>query len=255
LSFQTCRVVRCTACRQLKTSPEPTVSAQLYSQRSSKYALAGLADPLRAGLWRGISSGIVSKLEQFSPEKGRLLDVGCNLGDLLMVARERGWSPEGLEINSENACYLEQRGFTMHRTYLEQAAIEDNRFDAVVINHVLEHVPEPNEFLRSVRRVLRPGGLLFVGVPCFWSPIPLLFKRDTWYALVPDEHVWQFSTGSLKGLLRSHRFSTIWLNRGCSAFWGRLTLKPKEVVRWIVYRSVALLGQGDFVNVIARNVK
>jgi 2-polyprenyl-3-methyl-5-hydroxy-6-metoxy-1,4-benzoquinol methylase len=83
-------------------------------------------------------------LEQFLPKKGRLLDVGCNLGDLLVVARERGWSPEGLEINRENACYLEEQGFAVHRTHLEQAAIEDNRFDAVVINQVLEQVAEPN---------------------------------------------------------------------------------------------------------------
>ena len=125
-----------------------------------------------------------------------------------------------------------------------------------MINQVLEHIHEPGPFLGAIKRVLRPGGVLFVGTRCFWSVIPLVLQRQRWYALLPDEHVWQFSKESLRRLLVSHGFPVIHFQRGCSAFWGKPSvLKPKSWLRYLLYKSVKLAGQGDFLIFVVVNEK
>jgi SAM-dependent methyltransferase len=50
---------------------------------------------------------------------------------------------------------------------------EDNCFDVIYFNHVLEHIPDDLAALREVRRILKPGGLVILGVPnegaAFWQ--------------------------------------------------------------------------------------
>jgi SAM-dependent methyltransferase len=235
--------------------PDPRSAAEIYGPESEKYGLHQFEDAENRVLWREYSERILRDVAVVHSGEGRLLDVGCNVGDLLFLARARGWEAEGLEINKANAHHLRDQGFNVYTETIQEAPIEDDRYDCVVANQVLEHIPDPNGFLRSVQRVLCDGGVFFVGVPCFWSPIPLLLKRDDWYALVPEEHVWQFSVGSLRALLGKHEFRIEHENRGSSEFWGKPSFRPRDLARWTVYRLVDVMRQGDFINVTARNMK
>ena len=257
LEYRSFKVLRCTRCGQLRTCPEPKTEAleDIYNQEAAKYTLSNIDNPERRQRWKSIADGILDSIEPFVEQKTRLLDLGCNYGDLLFVARDRGWIAEGLEINAENAQYLQQQGFTVYTDFIEDAGIADNYFDAVVINHVLEHISQPNEFLCQIKRVLKPGGVLFVGVPCFWGAIPLFLKRDDWYAMVPEEHVWQFSVASLRNLLVKHGFVVKKSDRSSSGFYGELTLHPKDMARWMLYKTVALVKQGDMMNVVFKSTK
>lgn len=258
LTWHDCSIVSCIRCGLLRTWPEPdpTVMGQLYSQMSEKYNLSQATDAQRLQLWEQFSIGILDAIEKHRGRPGRLLEIGCNFGDLLHVARARGWDAEGLEINQANARHLVGQGFTVYDKPLERSEdIDDDRYDAVVINQVLEHIHEPNLFLACIKRILKPDGLLFVGVPCFWSPIPLLLQRRSWYALLPNEHVWQFSRASATRLLAAHRFRVVSYTRGWSAFWGTPSLNPKTWVRWLLYRLIAVSKQGDFLNFVAVNMK
>lgn len=149
-----------------------------------------------------------------------------------------------------NAQELRDLGFAVWTDRIEQARMAGGQYDVVIANQVLEHVFEPNARLDGVYRILKPGGILFIGVPCFLSPIPLLLKRSNWYALVPDEHVWQFCERTLSRLLCSRGFVPRWYARGCSGFWGDLKPTPRSLARTLVYRSVSIARKGDFMSAI-----
>jgi SAM-dependent methyltransferase len=258
MKYKKCRVVRCVQCGQRRTYPEPNQGETdaIYNDGREKYNVAIAEDFARQTEYAAFGNGILSDVERFAPARGRLLDVGCNFGDLLTAARGRGWDAQGLEVNQANVHYLRSRGFQVFERPIEQAThIPENYFDVVVTNNVLEHVTKPAAFVAGIKRVLRPGGLLFVGVPIFWGPIPVLLKRDQWYSLLPDEHVWQYSQSDVLRLVRRFDFSVLWQRRGCSGFWGKLSLRPKDVVRWSVYKSVKWSGLGDFISLIAINQK
>jgi SAM-dependent methyltransferase len=93
---------------------------------------------------------------------GRVLDVGCGTGDFLLLARERGWRPTGIDLSERAAAAARARGFDA-RT--EWAGLPSSEFDAVTMWNVVEFVHRPLEMLRDVYRVLRPGGLVFVRTP------------------------------------------------------------------------------------------
>lgn len=254
--FPDFEVVRCVKCRQMRTWPPPdhTELAKLYGPENPHYSLEHVNDKTRIETWTRFADGILDELGPPPPHGGRLLDIGCNLGDLLRAAKARGWRPDGLEINRANADWLRQQGFRVYTEPLEVAPIAPRSYDALVANQVLEHVFTPNEFLDSAFALLRPRGLLFVGVPCFESPIPLVLKRERWYAMLPREHVWQFGARSLSNLLRSRGFTVRRLTRGTSPFWGDFSLRPRSVLRYGAYRAVALTRQGDFLNAVAQRV-
>jgi SAM-dependent methyltransferase len=104
---------------------------------------------------------------------GRLLDIGCQKGEFMWVMRERGWDVQGLEFSPLAPNVF---GLPIFHGTLEQAPFAPRSFDLITLWAVLEHVHDPVGMLRSVRRLLRPGGRAFVLVPNFNS-IPGRFLR------------------------------------------------------------------------------
>src|SRR5882672_7322950 len=81
-------------------------------------------------------------LDDLTP--GRLLDVGCGDGLFLNRMRKLGWAVEGVDFDS-NAIATARTKYSLdlHHGDLASARFPDDRFDAVTLKHVIEHVPEP----------------------------------------------------------------------------------------------------------------
>ncbi len=103
----------------------------------------------------------------------RVLDVGCGQGsDLLNIheaLKEKNISSElyGIEVYEEYKNHAESLGIAVASINLEIEAFPyaDEYFDVVVVNQVMEHVKEFFWIASEMNRVLKPGGLLIVGVP------------------------------------------------------------------------------------------
>jgi SAM-dependent methyltransferase len=138
----------------------------------------------------------VMYLDGVSP--GRLLDVGCGDGTIPARLRRLGWSAEGTEVDPEAAAHARTKhGLTVHLGSLETLGLSGDSFDAVVMNHVVEHVHDPVALLRECRRILRPGGRLVVVTPNTKSLGHRIFGKD-WGHLDPPRHLHLFSRSSLR---------------------------------------------------------
>jgi len=123
---------------------------------------------------------------------GRVLDVGC--GDRPYESLIRATEYVGLELDTADSrargkadAYYDGRRFPF----------EGGVFDAVLCNQVLEHVFEPDEFVREIARVLKPGGRLLLTVPFVW-----------------DEHeqprdYGRYSSFGVRSLLERHGFALL----------------------------------------------
>lgn len=129
----------------------------------------------------------------------RVLDVGCNTGELLALLKARGFAVAGVEVSAGAAEVAEQRLGVPIAPSLD-ALPEEPRFDLITLTHVLEHVAAPRELLGSLRRRLRPGGRLLVEVPCADDPLLGLFG-GAYRPLCPGDHVSFFDAAGLRRLL------------------------------------------------------
>ncbi|MDF1593767.1 MAG: class I SAM-dependent methyltransferase [Desulfobacterales bacterium] len=106
----------------------------------------------------------------------RLLEIGVGSGSFLNAARERGYEVMGCDL-SGSICARVQRvhGIPMHNSPVAQIIHSAPFFDIVMMNHVLEHVQQPIEFLQDVRRLLVSGGVVHIAVPnvaCWEALLP-----------------------------------------------------------------------------------
>jgi len=93
---------------------------------------------------------------------GRVLDVGCGLGDFLAY-RQKGTI--GTDINPEAVSFCRSRGAEAHVMTEDSIPFPSNTYDGVVLDNVLEHIFNPQTVLLEINRVLKPLGTLIVGVP------------------------------------------------------------------------------------------
>jgi SAM-dependent methyltransferase len=131
-----------------------------------------------------------------APLEGRqLLEIGCGLGDFLLLARRAEADVLGVEMEGLYAAHAEASGLPVVRNHVEAMAF-DRRFDIVAMFHVLEHLENPRDTLTSIGPRLSEGGQLFIEVPNILGP-----WRQTLAEFFRIEHLYNFSIRTLESLL------------------------------------------------------
>jgi SAM-dependent methyltransferase len=141
---------------------------------------------------------------------GRLLDVGCGEGWLLAAAKRAGYALLGLDFSDDGLRrfhpeLLAAAEFGDAFEALDALSEAGAGFDVVALEHVLEHVRDPEALLARLPRVLAPGGVVAITVPNDYSPIQCAARaagdvdRDFW--LAPPQHLNYFDAPSLTALL------------------------------------------------------
>ena len=95
-------------------------------------------------------------------KRGRLLDVGCGLGDFLEKAKHF-YRVEGVEINPYTAA-IAQKKFIVHKGFLADLKLPAS-YDVVTLNQILYGVPDPVGLLQDINKVLKRNGVLYINTP------------------------------------------------------------------------------------------
>jgi SAM-dependent methyltransferase len=95
-----------------------------------------------------------------------ILDAGCATGGLLTALRSQGFTAvAGLDPSPRCAAACRDRGFEAYVGSIASAPAHMPKFDCVVFSHVLEHIYDIPAFFGAARRVLAPGGYLYLETP------------------------------------------------------------------------------------------
>lgn len=114
-------------------------------------------------------------LARFAPPPARLVDIGAAFGVFARAAKLAGYDVTAIEMDRRCCAYLESTVGVraINSAEPETALLEVGETDAVVLWHVLEHLPRPWELLASAAAVLPPGGVLALATP---NPEALQFR-------------------------------------------------------------------------------
>jgi ubiquinone/menaquinone biosynthesis C-methylase UbiE len=101
------------------------------------------------------------------PAGARILVAGCGLGhEALHIHKTLGAPVTGFDVELHHDTGMEEsEDFKLMVASVLDLPFEDASFDAVFYHHVIEHVPDAAKSLEELARVLKPGGLLYVGTP------------------------------------------------------------------------------------------
>jgi SAM-dependent methyltransferase len=136
-----------------------------------------------------------------------ILDAGCATGGLLTALRDQGFSGvAGLDPSPRCAAACRDRGFEAYVGSIATAPAHMPKFDCVVFSHVLEHVYDIPAFFTAARRLLAPGGYLYLETPDATRYDDYLYAP---FQEFNTEHINHFSGRALENTARRFGFQPI----------------------------------------------
>jgi ubiquinone/menaquinone biosynthesis C-methylase UbiE len=221
----------------------------------------------------------IALIERFCPEKGHLLDIGTGTGEFLDVATRHGFIAHGIEPSGRAIEKALKKGHVIKGRF-EDLTLQENFFNVVTMWSVLEHVPQPVNFLQKAHNLLKENGLLALRVPLSSSLINILciltykisghliskpliqFYQLDWQS----QHFFLFTEFSLFLLLKKTGFQPVWRRRengfDVATLRYRLNFRLKNwlyekilsLTAGIILTSAKLLRKEDEIVLLARKV-
>ncbi len=174
---------------------------------------------------RVVAAGMAPLASMLAPG-ARVVDVGAGSGLRARALAQKGFEVLAVEPDprEEMRAHAMMSSLPPGRVRVVRAGIHDlgqvmgdYRADAVLMWHVLEHLPDLDAGLRAVAQALRPGGLLNVAVPNRASAEARVFG-SRWHGWEPSRHRWHLDADALRMVLGAAGFSVAGI--GTRGGWG-----------------------------------
>lgn len=147
-----------------------------------------------------------------APKSGRLLDLGCGVGNFAAAARDAGFDVTGVEFDPSAARFAQQhyglkKVFAMRPEEFDAANLQQ-RFDCVTFFEVLEHQDDPRHFMRMAAEFLAGRGYLALSVPnrCRW-------QKGIETLDYPPNHLTRWSPKALQHFVERNGFEVLTLRQ------------------------------------------
>ena len=225
--------------------------------------------------WRLLAAIFKRRFQRLPPYPGtdhppRALDIGSGSGAYLAVLQQLGWEAWGVEPDTGGVQLARERGCpTVHNGTLEDCHCAENSFELITCWDSLEHTFDPGFVLREVRRLLKPGGWLFIKVPNPHCLEARLWRGD-WVGYDLPRHLYHFTPRRLQAYLEAQGFQVqdvcfvsppnmvaSGLIQGLTRRWPRLAWLGR-LNGWLTLACIPLawlldhLGSGNTFQVVAR---
>jgi SAM-dependent methyltransferase len=200
---------KCLACATSFLHPMPDSAAMATFYGEDYYGRAGkkFVGPVE-GIIRSFRYMRAKTLHRLKPA-GRILDVGCGRGLMLMYLKDWGYEVDGVELDplaAERAQKnLKQEIFlSLDRT----AHILRHQYGAICFWHSLEHLQNPGNALRTADRLLAPGGVLVIAAPHMES-LQSHLAGQHWLHLDLPRHLVHFDMMRLAAFLQGRGYDIV----------------------------------------------
>ena len=198
-------VVRCRRCRLVYLNPRPadSESGRIYPDSYHAFQFRPADYGLIYRVRRRLEAKRLLRWCRGLPADARILDVGCGDGLHLGLLRDfgkPGWRAEGLDADSRAVAAARSAGLAVRHGMLEEADFPPESFHLVLLVMTIEHLPDPAATLRSVARLLAPGGRVAIVTDNVGSPDFAVFGGRHWGGFHFPRHTYLFDRHTLAQL-------------------------------------------------------
>tara|TARA_B100001989_G_scaffold194919_1_gene143634 strand:+ start:1204 stop:2202 length:999 start_codon:yes stop_codon:yes gene_type:complete len=162
---------------------------------------------------------VLKDVKKITKSKGKLLDVGCAVGQFLDTFKKDGWKTFGIELNDFERKISQKKGHKVFDKKIEANFLPNNSFDLVSILEVLEHVYDPEEVIKSIHKVLKKNGFLIIIVPNVES-LAASVMQSRCNMFLGMSHITMFSPLTLKNFVEKFSFKQVF----CSTITSELNV-------------------------------
>jgi SAM-dependent methyltransferase len=185
---------------------------------------------------------IIKNINAFlNPINKTWLDVGSGSGYLVAELRKKGWDATGLEAGGWGQIAATDKNISIDRCFLQELNYS-KQYDVISATDVLEHQSDPNSFIHSIIKHLKPNGLMIFSFP-FADSFHGRFLKTNWEMVVPPSHCHFFNRRSLSIALNKYGFEIVKLiqyNSSSARFFRRY-----QVLKFAFKTFINLLHVGD----------
>lgn len=218
------KIVDCKNCGFVHIDPIPAkkeleklYSTHYYADEKPQYIEHNLED---LKWWQTVYKDRIDFIEKFTSHPGakktggkRMLEFGSGPGLFLKYAKKRGWKVLGIEASKQAIAFSKKNKIPVIDKFYEEVNPNDlGKFDAIVMFEFLEHVPDPAHVLKFSHKLLKPDGIISIGVPNDYNPLQRIVRkylRVKPYWLAPPFHINYFTIDSLSKLLKKNGFKVV----------------------------------------------
>lgn len=134
---------------------------------------------------------------------GRLLDVGCGTGEFLYTMHQAGWEVDGIDASEGARQETSRRYGVTVQSPDDWFASEDEEYDVITFWHALEHLADPNRYLRQVVLSLKDDGTLMIALPN-WNSFDAEYYGSEWAAYDVPRHFTHFTRSTMERFIDEH---------------------------------------------------
>lgn len=141
-------------------------------------------------------------------QPGKLLDIGCGVGDFLHTAEMHGWECIGVEPSEDAKTIAQKRMKGTIITSEELESFSDGAFDMITMWHVLEHVDDLKWQIAQLQRLVKPSGRVIIAVPNYKS-FDGQYYKEQWAAYDVPRHLNHFNCNTLTKIFKTNNLELV----------------------------------------------
>jgi len=182
-------LVQCDNCGIHYLNPRPTVDTLPIIYSAEEYYSFSVEEDLSSIILKARETRDRQKITQAmsilgkSPDQIKVLDIGTGDGQMLRTFKAMGVPPEnlyGMELDQAVVDILNKKGYQGILGRIEDSDLPDASFDVVAMIQVIEHVADPKDVMRTLHRILKPGGVFIIETPNMDAWDRRFFRHKLW---------------------------------------------------------------------------
>jgi len=150
----------------------------------------------------------IKLLKPYFGKNKRLLEIGCSAGMFLYHAKKHMGEVVGMDYDIASAKYASKKcKCKIYTDDIENTNLKENSFDIICSFQALEHMKDPEKFLKKIKKYLKPNGIIAVEVPNLYDSLAYVYNLPNHKQFFfHSSHLWYFTEKSLKKLMSKVSF-------------------------------------------------
>jgi len=201
----------------------------------------------------------IDLLLKLKPEAKNILDIGAATGSFLnLVKKEKGLNVEGIEISSY-ACMEAKEKYNLEIKNCTLGNYQNKeKFDLIHMNHVFEHLDDPNESIKRINQLISDDGLLYIEIPYQFNFLEVLkyklTKKQKKYDIFSIHHPIFYTSKTFKSIMNKHGFQVLYFSNFDKYRYPDESLGQKiKLISWYI---LSICKSGNYIEaVLKKNIK